>query len=688
MTIQDTASLVKAVQGSPQKIVSTGGNFLYRCYGVAFFVFIGELAARSILAGPNSPTPTFIDVIPSFAWSSLFVIACCSVIGVRLPDRASSGLSMATSCAAIAVVALPILLYGASWYLFSRTGNFLDTSLLQLGGMQPGQVFNHLYATSGLAFLLGCSSIVLVLGGLRLHLTRRSVRRAAPTAKFGVAAWGLLAASMLLVLFCPQRFPQNKLGPADALAASFFSNDTHGAYGNNSLGMVRFGAPRSQTMSSGPTTTVARKLNVIYLLVESLRPDQLVSFGGTRSVMPTVDRLAATSWRFHNAYSTASHSDYADLSGITSLYPLRSAKYAPNSRDDDYPRLRIYDVLKDQGYRTAIFSAQNEHWGGMYYGLESSSLDVFFHAATSTQAKYAPRSDGGFFDFVNRLGNSGKIDDGEVVSSAIKWIGREATPFYIYMNLQRSHIPYTLPNGVPPKFLKEPVDFYIGMDGYPRDKISTVKDKYADSLNYIDSCIARLITHLQKSGHWDNTILIIAGDTGQAFYEHGYPAHGYTVFNEMVRKPLLIRVPDGIGADVFRNVEDIDVPPSILELLGLPAHPGFQGTSAFSRNPLKPVFTVSHMLGERYAVIQGDWKLIRDTSKNKSMLFNLKVDPGETNDLSLDFPAEFKVLSAELSVWIDTQLGFYRQNRYLTEFPPRFEALSPEVLAAAGVKLQ
>ncbi len=666
----------KLITDPGRRIASLGGAFLVQCYVVAFFVFLGEFAARSVLAGAETPTPTILEIIRAFAWSSFFVIACNSLIAFRLPDAVSRSVSRLVSWAAISVVALSILLYLSSWYLFSRTGSFVDRSLLQIGVIQPRQIANHLFATGGIAFVIVYAAIAIALGGLRTYLHKRRADRPPFRTEIATAGWGLLAASVLLIIGSAETIAVRPVGPADTLAASFSSSDSRGVFETISHKMVRPRIPRDSVATETPKADGMRRLNVIYLLVESLRPDQLVSYGGTRSVMPTVDKLADQSWRFRNAYSQASHSDYADLSGITSLYPLRKAKYEPNLSDDDYPKLRIYDLLKRQGYRTAIFSAQNEYWGGMYYGLESKSLDVFYHAATSTGSKYAPASDKGFFDFVERLGNSGKIDDGEVVAKAIKWIGQGASPFYIYMNLQRSHIPYTLPKGVAAKFLKEPVDFYIGMDGYPRDKIGLVKDKYADSLNYIDSCIARLVAHLQRSGQWDNTILIIAGDTGQAFYEHGYPAHGYTVFNEMVRKPLLIRVPDGIGTDVFRNVEDIDVPPSILDLLGLPEHPGFQGTSVFTRSSMKPVFTVSHMLGERYAVIQGDWKLVRDFTMNKTMLFNLRADPGEINNLSYTFPAEVEALSSVLSGWIEEQLGYYRQKRYLAEFPPRYESSS------------
>ena len=112
-------------------------------------------------------------------------------------------------------------------------------------------------------------------------------------------------------------------------------------------------------------------------------------YGGTRDVMPAVDALARESRVFTNAYIQASHSNYAGLVPLSSQYPLRSPQMYRYPPDPTYPRVLIYDVLKALGYKTAIFSSQNERWGGMINFHRQSSLDRFFHAGHSPGTTYA-----------------------------------------------------------------------------------------------------------------------------------------------------------------------------------------------------------------------------------------------------------------------------------------------------------
>ena len=80
-------------------------------------------------------------------------------------------------------------------------------------------------------------------------------------------------------------------------------------------------------------------------------------------------------------------------------------------------------------------------------------------------------------------------------------------------------------------------------------------------------------------------MIVIGGDNGEAFYEHGFAAHASSLFNEVMKVPMIIRAP-GLqpGLDA-RPAMFLDVPPSVFDLLGLPPHPGFQGISLFEPQP-------------------------------------------------------------------------------------------------------
>ena len=196
--------------------------------------------------------------------------------------------------------------------------------------------------------------------------------------------------------------------------------------------------------------------------IESLRSDQLRAYGGTRDVMPTIDALARESRVFTNAYIQASHSNYADLVPLSSEYPLRSPQMYEYPPNPTYPRVLIYDVLKAIGYKTAIFSSQNERWGGMINFHRPSSLDRFFDAGTFTGPTYAPYGDTGFAEWVKETHGAGSVDDRYTVDEAIKWIdGVAGQPFFIHMNLQSSHLPYVVPDDFPRRFSPGKIDFAI-----------------------------------------------------------------------------------------------------------------------------------------------------------------------------------------------------------------------------------
>src|SRR5262249_53120334 len=157
-----------------------------------------------------------------------------------------------------------------------------------------------------------------------------------------------------------------------------------------------------------------------------LRSDQLRVYGGHRDVMPTIDAVAREAWVFTNAYIQASHSNYADLVPLSSQYPLRSTEMYEYPPNPPYPRVLIYDVLKALGYKTAIFSSQNERWGGMINFHRVANLDRFFHAQTFDGPTYAPFGDAGFAEWVKQTGSAGSVDDKYTVSEAIHWISSVA----------------------------------------------------------------------------------------------------------------------------------------------------------------------------------------------------------------------------------------------------------------------
>lgn len=428
--------------------------------------------------------------------------------------------------------------------------------------------------------------------------------------------------------------------------------------------------------------------DVIVLLVESLRLDELQYGGAERKVMLTVDAIAREARAYTFNYSQASHSNYADVAALAGHYPLRGFEYHVYPENPRYPRVLVYDVLKQLGWRTAVFSSQNENWGGMLNYLSTGSIDTLFHAETFEGDTYLPRRDTGFEKFVKGTKRAGKVDDRHTITAAIDWIdGLGDDRYFMYVNLQNSHVPYEIPADFDAPFGSGEVSFPLRFGSFPRDSVDAVKDLYASSLAYVDAQVARLVTYLQSTGRWDRTVLVVTGDTGQAFYEHGFAAHANALYDEVLRVPLVIRAP-GMEARFDNDpAQHIDIPPTVLRLLGLPNHDAFQGVSLLEpRSVERPLYLVAQTaLAHQYAIVQNRWKLIWDARLRRFMLYDLRSDPGETTDLSEQQPKTTHALAGLLRTWIEEQVDYYRDwPRQKREYPPRFEVRNQADESAIG----
>jgi arylsulfatase A-like enzyme len=415
--------------------------------------------------------------------------------------------------------------------------------------------------------------------------------------------------------------------------------------------------------------------NVIILIIESLRADQLRAYGSRRDIMPTVDALARESRVFLNAYTHSSHTDYATITPLSSHYPLRSKTAYAYPEDPSYPRVLIYDVLKALKYRTAVFSSSNEYWGGMINFLRTGNIDRFFHAANFKGPSYVMDGDAGFAQWTRETKHAGSVDDRHTVSEALQWIGSvKREPFFLSLNLQSSHLPYAVPPDFPRRFAPEKLDFTIRFAHFPRDKVQVVKDVYADSLAYVDSQIARLVEYLKQERLWNNTLIVLTSDHGQAFYEHDFASHASAIFDEVMKVPLLIRAP-GLSPGVeHRLAQHVDVAPSVLGLMGLPVHPSFQGVDLITSapEPKRSAYMVAQTpLAYQYGIVRSGFKLIYDEHERRYLLYNLTADPGEQTNIAASQPEVVQELAKRLQTWRTLQLEYYADKRLQTqEYPP------------------
>lgn len=664
-------------------------------------VFHSSLAAHSALS--ILPLSSLLTVLLAGQW----VLAKATSGGVSRRRRSI----MRVACAELGSVIL--FLYAISWASFYATGQFLGIGGVSLWVTNPVQLLAHVLDLEPgllLAVPVGALATSVVLTSSVTWVLRNLSPLASRTATIASLVSVLICLQSLtsgqaridesqLRVWDPEIGAQRELAEVYRIALEDRTDPV--AHGIASIDRSRLRSrevPHVAITIPVDTPTVLSKgeyrtrvnsasihrWNVVIVVVESLRSDELTPYGGHRTVMPNVERLARESRVYTRNITNATHSDYAAVVPLSGQYPLRSTNQRAFPERIRYPRVLIHDILKGFNYHTAVFSSQNEYWGGMYYFLDTGSIERFFHSESYRGSTYVPPTDPGFGDWASQGRHAGKIDDRFTVRASIAWLDSlyagvsvSSDPFVMYMNLQNSHVPYRRPADFPPRFGSGRTAFNIGFNHFPRDSADAVRDIYDNSLAYVDSQVGRLIGHLKDLGLWDRTIFVLTGDHGEAFFEHGFAAHGNLPFAELARAPLLLHAPGLAPGRDDRPSQHVDVAPTILSILGLPPHPGFQGIDLTGKHPPRdrPQFVVTQSpSANAYSVVSGHYTLILNGYSGFVTVYNDSLDPGQKHDIARALPAVRDALMHKLDMWRRVQLQYYGDSvQQRLSYPPVLE---------------
>jgi arylsulfatase A-like enzyme len=401
--------------------------------------------------------------------------------------------------------------------------------------------------------------------------------------------------------------------------------------------------------------------NVLLLVLESV-PERHTGFGGyERPVTPNLDRIANESLRMRRVWTTATHSNYAQMAILSSLFPRRRSSLDVYRRLD-YPRTLPQDLLRPLGYDTATISSQNEDWQGMSRFQRTRTPHFFFDSHDFDGPKIGGRRDA-------------KLFDGTTIDEAIEWLERDRPgPFYLYVNLQATHYSYHWPEGVAARFPAPSVGAlreqgftvsYMQIDPGARP---AMRDHYDSALHYVDAQIGRLVRALSARGLYDDTLLVVTADHGESFGEGGEVTHGKTLREPEARPFLLVRYPGHVAPrDVEVPVSHLDILPTVIDLLGLPPYPGYQGRSfadarAYAKER-RGVFLTMQGIRSMDALVCYPWKLVDNRTGRRLELYHLAHDPAERHNLADMRPRIARALRAVLNAQIHDQLAYHRVSR-------------------------
>ncbi len=359
-----------------------------------------------------------------------------------------------------------------------------------------------------------------------------------------------------------------------------------------------------------------KKFNVILITIDTLRAD-LGYMGYERKVSPNIDKLAAESTVFERAYSLASYT-------AKSLPPMLIGKYPSETHRDwsHFNRFSKDDTFVQERLQTAgihTISVQG-YW---YFFHDGYGFERGFDVIDSSAAPKVIQMEG------DRSSNSDEISDAAV--RQLQQAGLADKQFFMWVHYIDPHSEYA-PHQ----------DFDFGSDSRAR---------YDGEVAFVDHHVGRLLEALAGRPYAERTAVILTSDHGEAFREHGMIRHGFEVWEELVRVPLIVRIPGAEPHRVRARRSGVDIVPTILDLMKV-ARPTGNGSDFISghslledvlmppgHQPEQRIVFVDMSAGpnnaERQAFIEDDVKLIASSGRTLG-IYDLDKDPAEKDDLSKD----------------------------------------------------
>jgi arylsulfatase A-like enzyme len=447
--------------------------------------------------------------------------------------------------------------------------------------------------------------------------------------------------------------------------------------------IVFFQDARTRVWRRGDRTAVAgRDLNVLLVVLDTVRADRLSLYGYDRETTPNLKRLAERGVRFDHARAAASWTLPSHANIFTARWPSELDVERRGWLDGEYPTLAEH--LRDSGYATAGFVANPffcGHESGLARGFQvyadypitlgevfrSSSLGWFLtRTALRAQSMTGAWRPAGSVRDVDL--DFSRKDASTVNREFLDWLAKTGPrPYFAFLNFFDAHDPYVLPSGETPRFTPETLsnrastmlrDWQrIDKKTLSPDEAQVARDAYDDCLAALDQRIGMLFDALSERGELDRTLVILTSDHGEQFGDHGDFGHGLSLYGEEVHVPLLVSLPGRVpeGQIVSQAVSLRDLPATVLDVLGLSDGSPFPGASLattwreasvasaqavsppFSelRGPVDEREVVEHADGRKSlkAVVVERHAYIR-RGDGREELYDLGVDPGETSDES------------------------------------------------------
>ena len=384
---------------------------------------------------------------------------------------------------------------------------------------------------------------------------------------------------------------------------------------------------------------------VVLVGVDTLRADHLGTYGATRPTSPFVDRAAEEGVVFERAFATSPWTLPSFASMFTGrLQSGHAAGIRTEISEEDWDPERVglhRRIMLDPGTETLAEILASEGFATIAV-TQNPNLDPAFGI------------DRGFdvYDY-DRGNHDDKRRADVVVDLALEYVdSREAEDFFLFVHFFDPH----LQDGAPPPYggmfsngLEGGFRLPVAVDPGPLRRNAGalspahrafIEAAYDEEIRFVDSQFERLVAGLKERGLWDGSLIILTSDHGEELFEHDGFEHGHTLFNEVIRVPLIVWGP---GIPPGRETEPVsiaDVAPTVLEALGFEVPVDVFGVSlwphleAGDELPERLIAAEGTLYGpELQAGVLWPYKIIVNPRENRARLFDLRGDFSETEQV-------------------------------------------------------
>lgn len=357
----------------------------------------------------------------------------------------------------------------------------------------------------------------------------------------------------------------------------------------------------------------------ILISIDTLRRDHVGAYGYSKPTTPTLDGWARAGVVAEDAVSVSSWTLPSHLSMLTSVLP---GAHGGTNGHVKFNRAvpTVAEVLKKRGFATHAVTSH-------LYVSSVYGVDAGFDSMNYRQDRPASNVANHAMDLIDRFGDR---------------------PFFLFLHFYDPHWHYAPPAELLRLF--EPVPYTGRMTGnlndfqnkrpeeVKREDLEHLLALYDGEIHSVDNELARLAKHLEERGVSKNTLLFVTSDHGEEFLEHGSWEHQKTLYEEVIRVPMIVTGPGVTSRRESKPVSLIDVSPTILNFLGVETPPTMTG-----RSILAPLTESREQYGETEHTIDHDpifflrdgaksWKVIQSVKARGAQWFDLAKDPGEKQD--------------------------------------------------------